>query len=224
MADPVTSGGTPSDALELALSVVPRSSDSTAAWLAFSGAMAVALIAAGTAQWRLHKQLSHDRELRDLDEVRRLLDDCAIAAALASQALIKLSTRALSARTWPRDSLVRSWWDRRRRDRNSGAVDQGQSISLSEADAAFWPLLEPTFGLYQRMVLRMGEADPVVRSFLRVQEQLTTGPTAVKSAVRETAAESAERVEKIDRVLNEARAAHFDFLKASRGRAGVKLN
>jgi hypothetical protein len=59
--------------------------DHTAAWLAFVGALLVAIIAAGTAQWRqavalkaererLDDQLRHDRELKDLEELRVVLD------------------------------------------------------------------------------------------------------------------------------------------------------
>jgi hypothetical protein len=43
--------------------------------LAFVGALLVALIAAFTAERRLERQLVHDRELHDLDGLRKLLDD-----------------------------------------------------------------------------------------------------------------------------------------------------
>jgi hypothetical protein len=61
----------------------------------------VALIAAGTAQWRLHlqldherqrlkEQLDHDRAMKDLDEVRMLLDRAAEHSEQASDALIEM--------------------------------------------------------------------------------------------------------------------------------------
>lgn len=50
-----------------------RRPDHTAAWLTFIGALAVALIAAGTAQWRLRTQLRHDRGLSDLQDLREVL-------------------------------------------------------------------------------------------------------------------------------------------------------
>ena len=46
--------------------ILREPADHTAAWLAFVGAVLVALIAAGTAQWRLRRQLS--------DEAKRLKD------------------------------------------------------------------------------------------------------------------------------------------------------
>ncbi|MEA2217876.1 MAG: hypothetical protein QOJ35_502 [Solirubrobacteraceae bacterium] len=44
-------------------------------WLTFIGAITVAVIAAGTAQWRLREQLRHDREMADLAQLRVLLSE-----------------------------------------------------------------------------------------------------------------------------------------------------
>jgi hypothetical protein len=70
--------------------VLEQGGDDTAAWLAFVGALIVASLAAGTAQVRLRRQLRHDRELRDLEELRSLLDDCAQVIARAAAALIHI--------------------------------------------------------------------------------------------------------------------------------------
>ena len=206
-----------------ALEVVQRTDGDTAAWLAFSGAIIVALIASATAQWRLREQLSHDRELRDLDELRLLLDECAVSVALANQALIRLMTRAYLAQTWPRESRLRSWWGRRRGKR-AGEIEMTGGGSLRDSYSAFWPLNEPIFGLYQRLVLRVGEPDPLARALLAIQERLSTGPMAVEGVVRETELGSEERTEQLDAILDEARNAHFAFLKESQRRAGVKLD
>lgn len=48
--------------------------DHTATWLAFIGALTVTIIAAATAQWRLRLQLSHGRELADLQDLREVLE------------------------------------------------------------------------------------------------------------------------------------------------------
>lgn len=48
--------------------------DHTAAWLAFFGVLAVAIIAAATAQWRQWAEHKHDRAMRDLDDLRIVLD------------------------------------------------------------------------------------------------------------------------------------------------------
>jgi hypothetical protein len=48
--------------------------DHTAAWLAFAGVLAVATIAAATAQWRQWAEHKHDRAMRDLHDLRIVLD------------------------------------------------------------------------------------------------------------------------------------------------------
>jgi hypothetical protein len=48
--------------------------DHTAAWLAFIGVLGVAMIAAATAQWRQWAEHKHDRAMRDLDDLRIVLD------------------------------------------------------------------------------------------------------------------------------------------------------
>jgi hypothetical protein len=63
------------------------SSDNTAAWLTFVGAILVAALAAFTAQIRLRAQLKHDRELRDVEHLRSVLDE---AAGLLETAIARL--------------------------------------------------------------------------------------------------------------------------------------
>jgi hypothetical protein len=47
--------------------VAQQAVDHTPAWLTFIGALLVAVLAAGTAQWRQHVQLRHDRELKQIE-------------------------------------------------------------------------------------------------------------------------------------------------------------
>jgi len=49
--------------------------DHTDAWIAGVVAVLVALLAAGTAQWRLHVQLNHGRQMADLSDLRGLLEE-----------------------------------------------------------------------------------------------------------------------------------------------------
>ncbi|MGH2941383.1 MAG: hypothetical protein ACRDLN_01215 [Solirubrobacteraceae bacterium] len=55
-----------------------NSVDHLPVWLTFIGAIIVAVIAAGTAQWRLHEQLRHDRGMADLAELRVLLSEASV--------------------------------------------------------------------------------------------------------------------------------------------------
>jgi hypothetical protein len=90
--------------------------DHLAAWLTITGAIAVALIAAGTAQWRLRKtitaekerldaqleaervrhaeRLVHERMLKDLEELREVLDGAAAALPAVVRACTDLATIA----------------------------------------------------------------------------------------------------------------------------------
>jgi hypothetical protein len=98
--------------------------DHTAAWLAFFGVLAVAIIAAATAQWRQWAEHKHDRSMRDLDDLRIVLDHGYDAAdrALRSLAGAREATRrhidSTSRRCCPR-SRRRTW--RRGRLSNTSA-------------------------------------------------------------------------------------------------------
>jgi hypothetical protein len=71
-------------------------------WLTFIGAITVAVVAAGTAQWRQHEQLRHDREMADLAELRILLSqasaDLREAEGLRGVAASALLTHGKSVR------------------------------------------------------------------------------------------------------------------------------
>ena len=81
---------------------LPQATDHTTVIATLVGAVVVALIAAGTAQWRLHvqlkaeskrlkEQLDHERAMNDLTEVRRLLDQTAAHTEEGSDLWIKLA-------------------------------------------------------------------------------------------------------------------------------------
>src|SRR4051794_38322231 len=77
--------------------VAQSSIGSTAAWLAFAGAVLVAAIAAVTAQWRQRTQLRHDRTLADLAELRAVLDAAAEATFVVTE---KLGVALGAAQEW----------------------------------------------------------------------------------------------------------------------------
>jgi hypothetical protein len=62
--------------------------DHTTAWIALAGAIVVALVAAGTAQWRLRTQLAHERTQTDLADLRDILGNGLAATGLARQSAI----------------------------------------------------------------------------------------------------------------------------------------
>jgi hypothetical protein len=83
--------------------------------LTLVGAVLVALIAAGTAQWRLHvqlnheqerlkEQLDHERSLKDLEEVRGLLDQAAAHIEEASNLWTRLAAEV--TRSPPRQEEI----------------------------------------------------------------------------------------------------------------------
>jgi hypothetical protein len=132
---------------------VASSSDQTGPILAFAGALTVALITAVTAQRRLRSQLAaeegrlasqlrHDRTLRDLDELRSLLDEAAVGAASAMSAFLDLSVKA---------QLVSDPAD----------LDAGKR-DLESAQ-------EPMFVMYQRMLIRIRSDDATDAYFATVK-------------------------------------------------------
>jgi hypothetical protein len=172
--------------------------DHTAAWLAFVGALAVAGIAAVTAQWRQRQQLRHDRGLKDLEELRVLFDDCARMAGETTQLMIYMLRRAIHLPT--RESRVET-------------ASEGQPLLLRELGAgvevnqedywtddptfqsleeAFYRSARPVFGLYQRIVLRLGENDEVSRLYLELELQWVA--LGLSALLAETSPTSVDRI------------------------------
>jgi hypothetical protein len=203
------------------------SADQTPAFLTFVGALILALIAAGTAQWRLRVQLRHDREIRDLEELRSLLDQCAQMAGTTNQLLLYLLNRSRSIPRTP--SPVE-------------AASEGQPLLLRElgvsvtitpkdyssADPTFQALEDrfyeaaaPVFGLYQRIVMRLGEEHGISRAYLELQLQWIA--LGISALLAETDASSDERDAGIAMIKREVRDAHFAFLHAARLKIGSKV-
>jgi hypothetical protein len=187
--------------------VVSQGGDNTAAWLAFLGAMIVAAIAAGTAQWRLRAQLKHDRRMRDLDELRRFLDECARAASAASEAFLRVASHSPLV---PRPR----WWAPWR---------TAEERSLSEREETFWKLNERVSPLYQQLVLRVGEEHNIAKAFLAVQAALTVEAISLSEGVETTDPASDERVEAMNEAISNLREAYYGFLETARQTVGVDL-
>jgi hypothetical protein len=78
--------------------VVAEKGTDTAAWLAFTGAIVVASIAAITAQLRQRAQLRHDRKLHDLTDARVALEETVTEMWRINEGVIRatgLMTRVL---------------------------------------------------------------------------------------------------------------------------------
>jgi hypothetical protein len=202
-------------------------SNQTPAVLTFIGALVLATVAAGTAQWRQRVQLRYDREIRDLEELRSLLDECARMAGTTNQLLIFLLNRARSIPRTPSPIEAGS------QGRPLLLRELGVSVTISEQDYssqdpdfraledAFYKAAAPVFGLYQRIVMRLGEGHDLSRSYLELQLQWVG--LGISALLAETDAESTERDAGIEMIKAEVREAHFSFLQAARLKIGSKV-
>jgi hypothetical protein len=201
--------------------------DQTPAVLTFVGALILALIAAGTAQWRQRVQLRYDREIRDLEELRSLLDECARMAGTTNQLLIFLLNRSRSIPRTPSPIEAGS------QGRPLLLRELGVAVTISDRDYsssdpafraledAFYKAAAPVFGLYQRIVMRLGDEHDISRSYLELQLQwVGLGITAL---LAKTDPDSAERDAGIAKIKAEVRDAHFAFLHSARLKIGSKV-
>ena len=201
--------------------------DQTPAVLTFIGALTLALIAAGTAQWRQRVQLRYDREIRDLEELRSLLDECARMAGTTNQLLIFLLNRSRSIPRTPSPIEAGS------QGRPLLLRELGVAVTISDRDYssadpafraledAFYKAAAPVFGLYQRIVMRLGEDHDISRSYLELQLQWVG--LGISALLAETDPESAERDAGIEMIKGEVRDAHFAFLHSARLKIGSKV-
>ncbi|TML00329.1 MAG: hypothetical protein E6G34_02260 [Actinobacteria bacterium] len=201
--------------------------DQTPVWLTFIGALTLALVAAGTAQWRQRVQLRYDREIRDLEELRALLDECARMAGTTNQLLIFLLNRSRSIPRTPSPVEAGS------QGRPLLLRELGVSVTITDEDYsskdphfraledAFYEAAAPVFGLYQRVVMRLGEAHDITRAYLELQLQWVG--LGISALLAETDADSGERDAGIEMIKAEVREAHFSFLQSARLKIGSKV-
>jgi hypothetical protein len=204
-----------------------NTSDQTPAVLTFVGALVIALVAAGTAQWRQRVQLRYDREIRDLEELRSLLDECARMAGTTNQLLIFLLNRSRSilraqspieAASQGRPLLLRELGvEVTISDRDYSSTDP----AFRALEDSFYKAAAPVFGLYQRIVMRLGEEHDISRSYLELQLQWVG--LGISALLAETDPDSADRDAGIEMIKVEVREAHFAFLNSARLKIGSKV-
>lgn len=201
--------------------------DQTPAVLTFVGALILALIAAGTAQWRQRVQLRYDREIRDLEELRSLLDECARMAGTTNQLLIFLLNRSRSIPRTP-SPIEAASQGRPMLLRELGVVVTISDRDYSSTDPTFRALEDtfykaaaPVFGLYQRIVMRLGEEHDISRSYLELQLQWVA--LGISALLADTDPGSDERDAGIEMIKAEVRDAHFAFLHSARLKIGSKV-
>ena len=125
------------------------------AWLAVSGAILAALIAAVSADIRQRRQLRHDRQLQDLAELRSVLDEATVALEEAITAL-QYAVSGLMSRAGPDDDARRVADESGEADDFAKAVHRETQRILEGGRAgtlAATPAVEPTsLGVRERPV------------------------------------------------------------------------
>jgi hypothetical protein len=166
------------------------------------GAIIVALIAAVTAQSRLRQQLWHDRELKDLDELRALLDECAQVIGGSSTALQRYG-----------------WFARLQEQRVEGPPSKHLPRNAAEAIDTYSAESQHLGELYQRVVLRLGGHHHVTMELLEVQASLTAATFVMDPNVNP----SDEATEQWASALSNLRDTYFAFLEGARVLVGSRI-
>jgi hypothetical protein len=199
---PVVAGGVV--VIAAATTVGATQSNQTAAILAFSGALLVALITAYTAyrrqradlaaeRERLELRLGHERRLAEMDHLVALLDE----AASAYEAALEKYTSAVWASTTP-----------------GVAVDRFNVLS---GEAMAGQIQVAT--LYRRLVLRFSPGDAVTKGYERIRDAFQRGVLAIPDDPREVpVSDPAE----LRAALDDARAGFNEFGAAGREIIGAR--
>jgi hypothetical protein len=86
---------------------------------------------------------------------------------------------------------------------------------------SFYKAAAPVFGLYQRIVMRLGEEHEISSAYLDLQFQWAA--LGVRALLAETDPDSDERDAGVELILGEAQAAQFAFLRAARLKIGSQI-
>jgi hypothetical protein len=111
------------------------------------GTIAGVLLGSGTAFWRQKKQLAHDRELRDIEALRQVLDEGAEALGTAKAAQVRL------ARLW------REWMPAKQTKLDDAATEQRAAVARARS-------------VSHRLELRLAPDDPVLQRYQRAGNTL----------------------------------------------------
>jgi hypothetical protein len=137
---------------------------------------------------RLERQLEHDREMRDLEELRTVLDDAASATARSIQAILiaRQETPVLGYEV--SSDFVESQEAQRQRLR-----------AVEEAHSETWALALQA----QRLNLRFGPDHPVPKSFWKARDELVDLITAVDVEPELRTQEQHARIEELLKTAGE---------------------
>lgn len=170
------------------------------------GAIIVAAIAAVTAQRRLRQQLLHDRELRDLDELRALLDECVQVIGQTAQAFLRYG-----------------WFVRPPELKDETGTDPPYvPKSPAEAIQTFDAQQQPIFGLYQRIILRLGREHAVSQAILGAQGAAAMSMVFMDEDLDPRDA-TKEMHEEWQRLAQSFQVAHFVLLDAAQRLVGSRI-
>jgi hypothetical protein len=111
------------------------STDHTTAWIAVGGAILVALIAAGTAQWRLHAQLAHDRGMADIADMRKLLEEALLLTDKTHRTLALMESQRRLRAVWRPMETEISEIDQANRE--SATLLNALNIRLGDSDPLY---------------------------------------------------------------------------------------
>lgn len=191
--------------------------DHTTAWITLAGALGVAVIAAVTAQWRLHVQLRNERHAADRAELRTLLDECAQTVGAATQNALLFGTLAdeLFGRS-PLESVRRIVVGiRSRKTRRwpfpADRFDDAWNLLLQDREAMM--------RLTQRVSLRLGSDHPVSVAIAGIDDVLAAlgEVDAILSAPRGPSRDAV-----IHEHVRQLRAKNDAFYDAARGVIGYR--
>lgn len=149
--------------------------------------------------------------MHDLGELRSLLDECAQVVALSAEALLSYTNliihSPIGAGAGDADEIRTIVVD-------DGTMElRGPFPPVDEAGERIHREAAPIFGLYQRVLLRLGQNHSVTLALRELHRLYATWPIEAQE-VDDVALGTPGRAEAVDRWRHEVREAHFVFLAA----------
>jgi hypothetical protein len=161
-------------------------------------AIFAAAVAAWTANYRMGKQLEHDRKMRDRDELRKALDEIAVSAGLAADQvnLARAATPVLG-------------YDPKSEEPNALAQLDDRKTSLQKAHQLVYSLASQG----QRLHLRFRRDHPIPVAYWELRERIVELILLVDVGEELW---TVEQSEKIDAKVTEVGRANIQFVGACR--------
>ena len=185
---PTTVSGTRRTARRV-LAQAAQQVDHTAAWLAFFGVLEVAIIAAATAQWRQWAEHKHDRAMRDLDDLRIVLDhgydaaDGALRSLADARDAIRRHIDSKVTAVLPSITAehLASWspeQHERHREQLEQVTEGMEDLIERLAERSREHITEVAL-FSRRLAIRRGPDDPVTKDLVAVLDALTAMLNAI---------------------------------------------